>query len=133
MRFPFNQNLRFQFLVISVSQWNSIFQSFQKESNLIFLPEFLELSVEWFAIGNSSVLGISGNFSGKFLYQVLLFLKFSKVLVEWKAPTGLPSCVNSSKASQSEHARKLFLWAKGSVINARSSSLGWVTLFPEQS
>ena len=35
--------------------------------------------------GNSTISGISGNFSGKFLYCLPLFPIFFKVLVEWKA------------------------------------------------
>ena len=37
------------------------------------LQEYLELSVEWFAFGNSTVCGCYGNFSGKFLYHLQLF------------------------------------------------------------
>ena len=36
--------------------------------------------------GNSTVSGISGNFSGKFLHQVPLLPNFRKFSLNWKAP-----------------------------------------------
>ena len=101
---PFNQNFRFKFSTTFSSEWNSIFKNFQKGDNLarytqiveIFsrklffhstdLPEFLEFSVEWFAFGNSTVSGISGNFSGKFLCHLPLFPHFRTVWLNRKRP-----------------------------------------------
>ena len=51
-----------------------------------YLPEFLEFSVEWFAFGNSTVSGISGNFSGKFLCHLPLFPHFRTVWLNRKRP-----------------------------------------------
>ena len=47
---------------------------------------FLEFSVEWFAFGNSTVSGISGNFSGKFLCHLPLFPHFRTVWLNRKRP-----------------------------------------------
>ena len=51
-----------------------------------YLPEFLEFSVEWFAFGNSTVSGMSGNFSGKFLCHLPLFPHFRTVWLNGKRP-----------------------------------------------
>ena len=50
------------------------------------LPENLLLSVEWFAFGNSTVSGISGNFSWKFLYHLPPFPNCRKFWLNGKRP-----------------------------------------------
>ena len=104
-RFRFNQNVWFKFSATSSSEWNSIFQNFQKRGKPrelhysrhritirgIFFPEsFLSIqlcswsfSVEWFAF---RTFNISGNFSGKFLYHLTLFPNFRKFWLNGKDP-----------------------------------------------
>ena len=65
-RFPFNQNVWFEFSATSRSEWNSIFQNFQNRATSRGIPKFskffsqnfffstlllenLEFSVKWFA------------------------------------------------------------------------------------
>ena len=62
---------------------NAFSRKFPFHSTL--LPEFPEFSVEWFAFRKSTVSRISENFSGNFC-TIAAVSKFSKVLVEWKAP-----------------------------------------------
>ena len=103
-RFPFDLNFRFEFSPTSSSEQNSFFskcpklgqprEAYPKVSKIFslefsfhstLLPEFLAVSVHSSHFGNSTVPEISGNFSGKFLYYLPRYLKFSKVFVEWKA------------------------------------------------
>lgn len=44
--------------------------------HLTFLPKFPELSVEWFAFGNSTISEFSWHFPGKFLYHLFPFRNF---------------------------------------------------------
>ena len=103
-RFPFNQNVRFEFWAISGSEWNSIFRNSEKEDHLarytqIFESFFLEvffpynfdpgisrISVEWFAflkfISFRNIWKLFREISAPFA----AVSKFSKMLVEWKAP-----------------------------------------------
>ena len=122
MRFPFNQSLRFQLTVANGTAFSKISK---KKGNLIFFPEYLELSVEWFAIGNSNVLGISGNFSGKFLYQVLLLLKFSKVLVEQESAHWLAQLRQLEQGESIRACAKAVALGKG-VNNKRSLKFTWL-------
>ena len=41
-RFPFNQNVRCEFLATSSSEWNSIFQNCQKKENLARYTQIFE-------------------------------------------------------------------------------------------
>ena len=104
-RFPFNENASgLKFLATSSSEWNSIFQNFQKRAKprevypnfrKCFPGSFLSIQLcsqnfQNFRLngshfGNSTVSRISGNFSGNF-GTIAAVSKFSKVLVEWKVP-----------------------------------------------
>ena len=90
-RFPFDLNFRFEFSATSSSEQNSFFQNVQNGDNLArHTQKFLKFFPGVFSVhsshfGNSTVREISGNFSGKFLYYLPRYLKFSKVFVEWKA------------------------------------------------
>ena len=84
-RFLFNPKPRFEFSATSSSKWNSIFQNFPKRGqprkvypnfrkrfpgsflSIQLLPRnFLNFRLNGSYFGNSTVYGISGNFSGKF-------------------------------------------------------------------
>ena len=101
-RFPFNQNVRFEFSTTSISEWNNIFQNFQKEDNLarytpIFETIFPEVFFPFhFAPGISRIFGYMLRVSE--IQQFSEFLEpfraisvpfaavsiFFEVLVEWK-------------------------------------------------
>ena len=102
--FPFNQNVQFDFSSTSISEWNSIFQDFQKEDNLarytqifqknfprsflsiikLFSQNFWNFWLKGSHFRNSTVSGITGKFSRKFLYHLLLFPNFRKFWLNGK-------------------------------------------------
>ena len=89
---------RFEFLIISSGKWNIIIRNFwyiPKFSkichqeflfHLIFLPEFPEFSLEWFAFRNSTIFGFSGNRSRKFPCHLSPFRKFRNFWSNGKRP-----------------------------------------------
>ena len=84
-RFPFNQNVQFEFKATSSSEWNSIFQNFQREANLarctqIFGNFFPKVFFPFnFAPGISRIFGLVIRISQiqQFLYFWKLFRKMS--------------------------------------------------------
>ena len=102
-RFPFNQNVPFEFSATSSNERNSISQNFPKfpkkrttsrgipkfskklSCHSTFLPKFLEFSVEWFAFRKLNSFRNVWKLFGKFLYQSRCF-QILKVLIKWKAP-----------------------------------------------
>ena len=114
-RFPFNQNFRFGFPGTSSSEWNSIFRltapvmtifrHFQKRGqprevypnfrkkiprkfsfHSTLLPEFLKFSIEWFAFRKFNSFRNFWKLFQELSVPFASVSKFSKVLVEWKAP-----------------------------------------------
>ena len=112
-RFPFNPNFRFEFPATSSSEWNSIFfctgnddfptfskkrttsrgiPKFSKKISRKFsfhstlLPEFLKILGEWFAFRKFNSFRNFWKLFQEISVPFYAVSKFSKVLVEWKAP-----------------------------------------------
>ena len=113
-RFPFNQNVHVEFPATSNSKWNSVFQNFQNRGQpcevypnfrnvfpgqfsfpSFLLPEFPELSVEWFAFRKFNSFRNFWKYFGESGVPFPAVFQVSKVLVEWKAPV-----VNRFQGSQ---------------------------------
>ena len=102
-RFPFNQNVRFEFSATSSSEWNSIFQNFQHTTSRsipkfsetfsrkfsflsTLLLGFLEFSVERFAFRKFNSFRNIWKLFREISESFAAVSKFSKVLVQWKGP-----------------------------------------------
>ena len=102
-RFPFNQNVRFEFSAISISERNSgVFQNFQKRGQ----PRKVYPNFEFFSRNFSSIQLCSWSFYNCFVEEWFAFRKLKKLfgeiavllasvskflkgLVEWNAPSVL--------------------------------------------